>query len=429
MTTNRLKFGIFMAPFHRAGENPTLALERDLQLIEHLDRLGFEEAWIGEHHSAGWEIIADPAIFIAAAAARTRHIKLGTGVTSLPYHHPLMVADRMVMLDHLTRGRAMLGVGPGALTSDAYMMGIEATTQRPRMDEALAAIMALLRGEVVNMHTDWFTLREARLQIANYTEPHLPVAVAASFSPAGPTAAGKYGIGLLSVATHQPGGLEALKRTWSWVEEAYEKAAEESAGSKRRASRRRNGAAPGPTPFVPPPPNRADWRIVMPFHLADSRDEAIEQVKDGYMAYAQSYFAETLGRPMVAAGQGLPTPREAVEAVIARGGAIIGTPDDAVEAVERLLDMSGGFGGIMFQAHEWASTPNTLRSFELWARYVAPRFQAQTRTLENRDWVAANRATIFAENTQAIANAFTDAGKELPSLMQQRLAQRRPGIL
>jgi limonene 1,2-monooxygenase len=298
------------------------------------------------------------------------------------------------------------------------------------MDEALSAIMALLRGEVVNVEADWFVLREARLQLESYTQPHLPVAVAASFSPAGPTAAGKHGIGLLSVATHQPGGLEALKRTWTWVEEAWEKATEAAnthTGKRANGRKRANGAKGEPPPFVPKRPDRADWRIVMPFHLADSRDQAIDEVKDGYMPYAQSYFAETLGRPMVAAGQVLPSPREAVARMVERGGAIIGTPDDAIEAVERLLDMSGGIGGIMFQAHEWASTPQTLRSYELWARYVAPRFQGQTRAKDNRDWVAANRATIFAENQQAIANAFTDAGKEMPSLLQQRAAARRPG--
>ncbi|HEY7268864.1 MAG TPA: LLM class flavin-dependent oxidoreductase [Dehalococcoidia bacterium] len=355
---------------------------------------------------------------------------LGTGVTSLPYHHPLMVADRMVMLDHLTRGRAMLGVGPGALTSDAYMMGIDATTQRPRMEESLDAIMRLLRGEIVSVETDWFTLREARLQLANFSEPHLPVAVAASFSPAGPTAAGKHGIGLLSVATHQPGGLDALKRTWGWVEEAWEKETEAaSAPAKRNGRQRANGADAKNEAFVPKRPDRADWRIVMPFHLADSREEAIDQVKDGYMPYAQSYFAETLGRPMVAAGQDLPSPRDAVGRMVDRGGAIIGSPDDAIEAVERLVDMSGGIGGIMFQAHEWASTEQTLRSYELWARYVAPRFQGQTRSRDNRDWVSANRATIFAENQKAIANAFTDAGKEMPALLAQRNAARRPGQL
>src|SRR5918995_264731 len=118
-----LKFGIFLAPFHPVGQNPTLALERDLELIQHLDRLGFDEAWIGEHHSAGFEIVASPEVFIAVAAERTKHIKLGTGVNSLPYHHPLLVANRMILLDHLTRGRVMLGVGPGALVSDAYTLG------------------------------------------------------------------------------------------------------------------------------------------------------------------------------------------------------------------------------------------------------------------------------------------------------------------
>src|SRR6266436_6131304 len=142
-----LRFGIFLAPFHPIDENPALALERDFQLVEHLDRLGYDEAWIGEHHSAGYETIASPEVFIAVAAERTRRIRLGTGVSSLPYHHPLMLLDRMVLLDHLTRGRIMLGVGPGSLPSDAFMMGIEPTRQREMMEESLEAIMALLRSE------------------------------------------------------------------------------------------------------------------------------------------------------------------------------------------------------------------------------------------------------------------------------------------
>src|SRR5689334_23599168 len=161
-----MRFGLFMAPFHPTGQNPTLALERDLDLICHLDRLGFDEVWIGEHHSAGYEIIASPEVFIAMAAERTNHIKLGTGVSSLPYHHPLMLADRMVLLDHLTRGRVMLGVGPGALPSDAYMMGIPVAAQRDRMEEALEAILLLLDGdEPVTYKTDWFTLEDARLNL------------------------------------------------------------------------------------------------------------------------------------------------------------------------------------------------------------------------------------------------------------------------
>src|SRR5688572_12085582 len=96
-----LRAGVFLAPFHPVDEDPTLAIQRDLALMEHLDALGFDEAWIGEHHSAGYEIIASPELFIAAAAERTRRIRLGTGVISLPYHNPLMVADRIIQLDHM----------------------------------------------------------------------------------------------------------------------------------------------------------------------------------------------------------------------------------------------------------------------------------------------------------------------------------------
>src|SRR5712691_9782884 len=187
----RLKFGIFMAPFHRINENPTLALERDLELVEWLDTLGFDEAWVGEHHSAGWETIASPEVFISGAVQRTRHIKLGTGVVSLPYHHPLMVANRMVLLDHMSRGRVMLGVGPGALLTDALMLGVEPTRQRQMMGESLDAIMELLTSdESVNRKTDWFELVNARLQLRSFTEPHLPIAVASVQSPAGVQLAG-----------------------------------------------------------------------------------------------------------------------------------------------------------------------------------------------------------------------------------------------
>src|SRR2546426_10375485 len=108
MAHKGMKFGIFLAPFHRIGENPTLALGRDMELIEWLDYPGYDEGWGGEHHSAGWELIASPEIFIAAAAERTRHIMLGSGVTSPPYHHPLLEAPRLVHLDHMNPRRPKL---------------------------------------------------------------------------------------------------------------------------------------------------------------------------------------------------------------------------------------------------------------------------------------------------------------------------------
>src|SRR5436305_14593187 len=156
--TIKLRNGVFLAPFHPVDEDPTQCIRRDLELIDHLDRLGYEEAWIGEHHSAGFEIIPSPEVFIAAAAERTKRIKLGTGVVSLPYHNPLMAANRIIQLDHQTMGRVMFGVGPVLLTSDAMMLGIAPMKQRDRMIEALDVILRLFRGETVTETTEWYTL-------------------------------------------------------------------------------------------------------------------------------------------------------------------------------------------------------------------------------------------------------------------------------
>src|SRR6476620_7242106 len=165
----KLRSGIFLAPFHPLDEDPTEAIHRDLALVEFLDRIGYDEAWIGEHHSGGFEIIPSPELFIAAAAMSTKRIKLGTGVVSLPYHNPLMVADRIIQLDHMTRGRVMFGAGPGLLASDALMLGIDPMTQRDRMAEGIDVILRLFRDETVTEKTDWYTLVNARLHLPPYT--------------------------------------------------------------------------------------------------------------------------------------------------------------------------------------------------------------------------------------------------------------------
>ena len=141
-----LRFGLFLAPFQWARLTPTYAFERDLMLAEHLDRIDFDEIWFGEHHSGAMEMISTPELMVAAAAQRTKFIRLGTGVKSLPFNNPLMVAEAMAQLDHMTRGRAIFGVGPGALPTDAHMLGLEVRDLRPEMDVALDTIMALLRG-------------------------------------------------------------------------------------------------------------------------------------------------------------------------------------------------------------------------------------------------------------------------------------------
>ena len=379
-----LKFGVFMAPFHPTGQNPTLALERDLTLIEHLDRLGFDEAWIGEHHSGGYEIIASPEIFIAAVAQRTQRIKLGTGVVSLPYHHPFMTAQRIVLLDHLTKGRVMLGVGPGALPSDAFMLGIDPADQRDRMEEALDVILQLLRSdEPVTHESEWFSLTNARLHLTPYSHPHPEIAVAAMISPSGPRAAGKFGCSLLSIGATQSAGFDMLAHHWDVMEQ--------------RSAEFGNTA------------DRRDWRLVSQVHVAETREQAYADVAYGLDDYFE-YFRKVAALPIVPEGG----PDDLADQVNQMGAGVVGTPDDCIEMIEQLIDQSnGGFGTFLLQAHEWADTAATHKSYELMAQKVLPHFQGTSRRpAESKDWVAENRPTFIGAAGAAIMSAIAKHGEE-----------------
>jgi limonene 1,2-monooxygenase len=389
-----LNFGIFLAPFHPVGQNPTLALERDLELVVRLDELGFDEAWLGEHHSAGYEIIASPEVFIAVASQRTRNIRLGTGVSSLPYHHPLILADRMVLLDHLTRGRVMFGVGPGALPSDAFMMGIDPMRQRDMMEESLEAILALLDGaEPVTREASWFTLRQARLQLRPFTHPRFEVAVAAQISPAGPRAAGRFGLSLLSIGATSAGGFDVLGSHWQVMEE---RAAEFGTTVDRRR-----------------------WRLVGPMHIAETEEQARAEVRFG-LAQWVDYFERVAALPLAPATL---DPDKLVDALMETGFAVVGTPAMAVAQIERLVEQSGGFGTYLLMAHEWADRAATLRSYELFAREVVPHFKGTLQSLEgSRDWAAENRPEFIGAVGGAIMQAISDHQAE----RQAKQTQDRP---
>jgi limonene 1,2-monooxygenase len=386
---DRLRFGTFLAPFHPAGENPTLALQRDLELVEHLDRCGYDEAWIGEHHSAGTELIASPEIFIAAAAERTRRIKLGTGVTSIAYHNPLWVAERMVLLDHLTRGRAMLGCGPGSLPTDSMMLGLTPTDTRELMEVDLDIIMRLLRGETVTEQTRTHNLVDARLHLRPYSEPCFDIAVAAVASPTGPRMAGQHGVGLLSIgATLTKDGFDALAHHWNVVEER-------AAHYGQTVSRR-------------------DWRLVGLMHIAETREQAYRDVEFGIETWFR-YFQKTAAFPQMAVEGG--NLKEMIDFINEAGVGAIGTVEDARAQVQRLWDQSGGFGCMLLLGHEWANPEATRRSWELIAQHVMPHFQGGAishaqQTLNQKEYATGKREDYAAQQMQAVATMTERYEKE-----------------
>ena len=346
--SSRLRFGIFLAPFHKPGINPTLALQTDLELIEWLDRCGYDEAWIGEHHSAGSEIIASPEIFIATAAERTRNIKLGTGVVSLSYHNPLWVAERIVMLDHLTRGRVMLGCGPGALPTDAKMIGLSQTQTRGLLEDSLGVIMQLLTSEEpVTFKNDRWDLQEARLHLRPYSNPLFDVTAAAVASPAGPRLAGRHGIGLLSIGATTAAGFDALALHWDVMQEEAQ--------------------AHGKTV------DRDQWRLVGLVHIAETKEQAYRDVEYGIEHWFHYFQAVAAFPQMAVPGDNV---KEMIDFVNESGFGAIGTPDMAVAQIKRLQEQSnGGFGAYLMLAHNWADPAATRKSYELIAREVMPQVQ------------------------------------------------------
>jgi limonene 1,2-monooxygenase len=372
----RMRFGMFMAPFHAPGTNPTLALQRDLRLVEHLDELGYDEAWIGEHHSAGSEIIASPEIFIAAAAERTRRIRLGTGVVSLSYHNPLWVAERIVLLDHLTRGRVMLGVGPGALPTDAQMIGVPQSETRRLLEESLDVIMRLLTSEEpVTFRNERWDLREARLHLRPFSDPLFDVAVAAVASPSGPRLAAKHGAGLLSVGATMAAGFDALALHWGVMEEVAA----------------RHGTVV----------DRSKWRLVGLVHCAETKEQAARDVEHGIEQWFRYFQAVAAFPQMAVPGNDV---REMISFVNDSGFGAVGTPDMVAAQVERLWAQSnGGFGAYLTLAHEWANPEATRRSYELIAREVMPRFQGQARaTIEAAERARAVRTDLADQQSKAV---------------------------
>jgi limonene 1,2-monooxygenase len=375
MSEAYLRSGIFLAPFHNHDENPTLSMERDLELLEHLDRLNYHEAWIGEHHSGGFELIACPEMFIAAAAQRTRHIRLGTGVVSLPYHNPFMLADRMVQLDHMTRGRAMFGVGPGALVHDALKIGIDPSDQRQMMEESFDVVVRLMNGETVTKKTDWFNITDAQLQLRPYTQPTMELAVAAARSPSGSVLAGKYGVGMLSIGGTSPMAMERHTANWGLYEETA----------------RANGHSP----------NRKDWRVVGMFHVAETREQARKNAEFGVEQFAQ-YFRDVATFPIIPGDV-----ENATDWLIETGTGCIGTPEDAIAYIDRLMKGSGGFGVICELAHNWADWEATKRSYELMARFVHPRFQQSRELLQGSyDYATSHHAEFGGQAAAAIQKAI-----------------------
>jgi limonene 1,2-monooxygenase len=364
---------MFLAPFHPVDESPTLTFERDLALAQFADEIGFEEFWYGEHHTGAYENSPSPELMIAAAAQRTKRIKLGTGVISLPYHNPLMTANRIAQLDHMTFGRLIFGAGPGLLVSDAHMLGLDARESRDKLDRGLSVITRLLAGEwVTERYEGWYDLHDAHSQVLPLNR-EMEICVASTFSPNGGVLAAKYGAGMLCLASTSIGGFDALTTNWKI---ACEMAA-------------RGGGAMAP----------ASLRCATDMHIAETRDKAMDQVREGYekwLLYIKNQSEQLAESPA----------HLTLEDLIERNEIVVGTPDDAIAQIHRLEQKVPDFGCLLLLDKNWSNTADKKNSMEMLARYVLPAINGDNRNRQKSyDWARENRdgfiETIMSSNQRA----------------------------
>ncbi|MEC7944276.1 MAG: LLM class flavin-dependent oxidoreductase [Pseudomonadota bacterium] len=371
-----MKFSFFMMPTHHPSENPTLAFHRDIDLIPFAESLGYDSFHIGEHHSGGWESIPSPEMALSMAAAKTGRIRLGTSVTNLPFHHPFQVAERIAFLDHLSYGRAILGIGPSSLVTDKKLFNIDSGRARRMMSEAADVIVRLLEADDPISHKgEFWQFDDMRLQLKSYQQPRLPLALPTTGGLESLDLAARHDMELWTpCGLNRPGG-GVFTSLWSDFEKAC--------GREGKTA------------------NRNSWHLVSSFYLAESREKAWEDVREGLMRET-GYFLSIGFKSLYQAYPDQPISEITAVSAAERRDWVIGTPDDAITWIENKIEQNGQFGGVMLTTHEWAGSEKLRHSLELFARYVIPHFNSGRYNLKNEAEVLAEQ---FAEHGEVLFDA------------------------
>jgi limonene 1,2-monooxygenase len=348
-----MKFGVFTMPEHYPWDNWALSYQRDIDQMVLAEKLGFDEYWIGEHHTGGYENVPAPDLMIAKASALTHRIKLGTGVVNLPYHDPFLVAERMALLDNLCHGRLLYGFGAGGLPSDWSLFNMEGDVMRPRMREAIDIISQLNSArEPISYEGQFWQGENRRLQVLPYKGriPEYTIAGLTGTSSFG--LAGERGMGSLSVMFTPPKFQNNPSFSDLTMHAAAMEEASQAAGHPANAARR-------------------NWRVVREVYIADDRETAIKEMRK---AFNDSYgYLLDLGMgPLMKLDEAMDDSEISLEWCIENGPWVVGSPDDAIQIIKGLYEKTGGFGTFVMNGRDWASSDRVNRSMELFARYVIP---------------------------------------------------------
>lgn len=355
-----MELGYFTMPLHPPGSDITQTLADDLEQIVMLDKLGYKEAYIGEHFTFAWENIPCPDLFIAQALGMTKNIVLGTGVTCMPNHNPVMIAHRIAQLDHMARGRFIWGVGSSSTPGDYELFDFDpdSSDRREYSRDAIDVILKIWEDPKPGLYESkhWrFKIPEPvdeiglKFHLTPYTKPHPPIAVG-GVSPRSDTLiiAGERGWIPMSVNLVSS---DVVKTHWEAVEEGAGKAGKTA--------------------------ERSTWRIAREIYVADTTEQARKEAMDGILRRDyEEYWFKLMGRSgsldRMKSHPDMPDSDVTAEYLMDNLW-IVGSPDDVASQIRELYNKVGGFGVLLAMGHEWQPRDQWVNCMTLLVNEVMPK--------------------------------------------------------
>ena len=356
-----MNLGAFMMPNHPPHRSPVDGHEHDVEYLEFLDRLGYHEAWIGEHYTVTREPCPSPDLLVAQALMRTENIRVSPGGFMLPYHHPAELAHRIAWLDHIARGRCYIGVGSSAITTDWAMFNVDGGSgeNRRMTEESLEIMIRFWESEEPFEYVgEFWTVRRPpsvdenySYHIKPYTKPYPEIAIA-GFSPRSPTLAyaGQKGFIPLSFGF-----------TTGFVADHWEAHAEGAEEVGRTADRSR-------------------WRISRDIFIADTDEEAWDRAVNGAIGeHYRKFWLPMLNHVgLIGAAKHDPDVADSDVTVeyVAEHGFFVGSPETVQRKIEDMIELSGGFGCLLLNSYDHLDHDNEAwrESVERLATEVMPKF-------------------------------------------------------
>ncbi len=367
-----MRLGLFMMPLHDPARDYLSVLKEDREAILLADRLGYDEAWVGEHYSCKTEPIPDPLQFMATLIPLTKHIVFATGVINLPQHNPAQVAGNVALFDHLAEGRYIMGVGPGGLGSDFELFETFEKNRAEMMVESVRMIHEIWRSDPpYRIHGKYWNVVvdkqvQARIGVGPMLKPYqkpYPLLAVSAMSPASSTArlAGEQGWGLVS-ANFTPSN--QVLTHW----QAY---AEGAAGAGKR-------------------PDRALWRVARSIVCTETDQEAADYLADEkcspgwYYEYLRdnlaTYKMTKIFKPDQSMSDAELTVPKMLEMMV-----ISGSPRRVLDKLVALVDEIGWFGTLLVTHKDWDKPDLHRGSMRLIAEQVMPRLGQHMATKQAAD--------------------------------------------